>query len=79
MTIFQFDVFDLCFIHFLHCNVPDNKCYKQKWSVLFFTRIKLVAHVLACARVIARIKWKRLFVVTYTKFTSKAFLMIHCT
>ena len=50
----------LSFFHFLHCNVPDNKCYKEKWGVLFFTRIKLVARVLSCARVIARIKWKRL-------------------
>ena len=28
--------------------VPDNKCYKQKWFVLVFTRIKLVALLLAC-------------------------------
>ena len=37
------------FIHFSYCNVPDNKCYKQKSEVLFFTCIKLVAH-----------KWKKL-------------------
>ena len=29
-------------------------------GALFFTRIKLVASVLACARAIARIKWRRL-------------------
>ena len=28
--------------------------------MLFFTRIKLVARVLACVRAIARIKWIRL-------------------
>ena len=38
------------FFHFLYFNVSDNKCYKQKWRVLFFTRIKLVASVLSCAR-----------------------------
>ena len=48
------------FFHFLHSNVPDKKCHKQKWRVLFFTRIKLVASVLVCARAIARIKWIRL-------------------
>ena len=31
----------LSFFHFLHPNVPDNKCHKQKWHVLFFTHIKL--------------------------------------
>ena len=48
------------FFHFLHSNVPDIKCHKQKWRVLFFTRTKPVACVLACARAIARIKRKRL-------------------
>ena len=42
--------------HFLHSNVPGNKCHKKKWCVLFFTHIKLVAWT--CA--IARIKWRRL-------------------
>ena len=37
-------------------------CYKQKYGVLFFTCIKLVAYVLAFACAIARIKWKRLVV-----------------
>ena len=46
--------------HFLHSNVPDNNCHKQKWSILFFARIKLVARVPARAHVIARIKWIRL-------------------
>ena len=46
--------------HFLHSNVPGNKCHKKKWCVLFFTHIKLVASVLAWARAIARIKWRRL-------------------
>ena len=48
------------FFDFLCSNVPDNRCHKQKWRVLFFTRIKLVARMLACARVIARIKWRTL-------------------
>ena len=52
------------FFHFLHSNAPDNKCYKQKRDVLFFTRIKLVARVLAYAHVIARIKWKRLYLMS---------------
>ena len=47
-------------LHFLHSNVPDNEGYKQKWRVLFFIRTKLVARVLACARGVARIKWRRL-------------------
>ena len=34
---------------FLHSNVTDNNCHKQKWHVLFFTRIKLVPRVPACA------------------------------
>ena len=50
----QFDI--LILLYFLHSNVPDNNCHKQKWRVLFFTRIKLVA----CARAIARTKWIRL-------------------
>ena len=45
------------FFCFLHSNIPDNKCYKQKWHVLFFKHIKLLASVLACVRVVARIKW----------------------
>ena len=24
------------FFHFLHSNIPDNKCHKQKWRMLFF-------------------------------------------
>ena len=55
----RFDIF-LSFFHFLHSYVPDNKCHKQKWHVIFFTCIKLVASVLACARAIASIKWIRL-------------------
>ena len=51
----------LSFFHFLHSNVPDNQCRKQKWRVLSFTHIKLVARVLAYARAIARIKWRGLW------------------
>ena len=50
----------LTFFHFLHSNTQDNKYHKQKWRMLFFTRVKLVARVLACVCVIARIKWRRL-------------------
>ena len=38
------------FFHLLRSNVIDNKCHKQKWRVLFFTRIKIVARVSACVR-----------------------------
>ena len=48
------------FFHCFHSNVPENKCHKQKLRVLIFTRIKLVARLLVCARAIARIKWRRL-------------------
>ena len=46
----------LYFLSFSCSNVPHNKCHKQKWPVLFFTLIKLVAHVLACAHVITCMK-----------------------
>ena len=45
------------FFHFLPSIVPDNKC-QQNWRVLIFTRIEVVARVLACARAIACIKWR---------------------
>ena len=48
------------FFHFLRYNVSDNKCHKQKCCVLFFTCIKLVVCVLACAHAIGHIKWRRL-------------------
>ena len=48
------------FFHLLLSNIPDNNCHKQKWRVLFLTRIKLVARVLACAFAISCIKWRRL-------------------
>ena len=35
----------LLFFHFLRSNAPDNKCLKQKWRMLFCTRIKLMALV----------------------------------
>ena len=38
-----------CFFHFLRSNVPENKFHKHKLRVLLFTRIKLVACVLARA------------------------------
>ena len=60
MITIQFDVFDFSFIFFLHYSAPDNKCYKQKWGLLFFTCIKLVVQVLKCACAIALIKQKRL-------------------
>ena len=45
---------------FLHSNVPDNTYHRQKWHVLFFTCIELVARVLARVCAIAQIKWIRL-------------------
>ena len=51
--------------HFFHSNVTDNTCHRQRWCVLFFTRIKIVVRMLACARVIARIKWRRLIHISY--------------
>ena len=53
----QFDVFVLSFSSF---QGPNSKYHKQKWRVLFFTRIRLVSCVLACAHEIARIKSIRL-------------------
>ena len=35
---------------------PHSKCHKKKWSMLFFTCIKLVM----CTRAITCIKWRRL-------------------
>ena len=56
------------FFHFLRSNV---QCHKQKWRVLFFTRIKLVACVLACARAIARIKWRRMHQISKMELFAK--------
>ena len=39
---------------------PDNKCYKQKWGVLFFTCIKLVAGVLVF--VWDHMQWERQYI-----------------
>ena len=64
-------LFFCSFFHFLCSNVPDKKCHKQKRRVLFFTRIKLVAHVLACTRAIARIKWRRLEKVEFFEKTAE--------
>ena len=46
----------LFFLSFFLSNVPDNKCQKHKWHVPFFTRMKLLESVLACARAMTRIK-----------------------
>ena len=46
--------------HFLHYNILDNKCCRQKWGMLFFTQIKLVVCLLASAGAIASIEWRRL-------------------
>ena len=51
------------FFHFLHSNVSDNKCHKQKWCMLFFTCIKLAIHVLVCACAFSDIKWRRLHII----------------
>ena len=46
------------------------------WGMLFFTCIKLVARVLACAHAIAHIKWKRLKLYKYNKIMT--FSMLQC-
>ena len=43
----------LLFSCFFCSDVPYSKCHKQKWWVLFFTRM-------ACAHAITHIKWGRL-------------------
>ena len=43
----------LLFFCFFCSDVPYSKCHKQKWWVLFFTRM-------ACAHAITHIKWRRL-------------------
>ena len=56
-------------------NLPDKKFHNQKWYVLFFTRIKVVAHVLVSTCAIACIKWRRLnniSYLTYLQFTDLA-------
>ena len=67
------------FLSFFHSNVPDNKCHKQKWRVIFSARIKLVARVLACARAIVRIKWRGLTLVfsfvNFAQYSSPNFLV----
>ena len=64
--IITYSIWCFCFFfHFLHSNFPDIKCHRKKWRVLFFTRIKLVARVLACARAIARIKSRGLLSGTF--------------
>ena len=37
-------LFNLMFLFFysFYSNVPDDKCHKQKWCVLFFINIKTV-------------------------------------
>ena len=65
--------------HFFHSNVPDNKCHRQKWHVLFFTCIKLVACVLACACAITHIKWRRLYILSLSEKSSKQFLQTFIT
>ena len=55
--------------------------HKHKWCMLFLTRIKLVACVLACACAVSHIKWKRLhthdfghlYIDTSTHFLSMIF------
>ena len=53
-------LFNLIFLFFL--SFSSFQCHNQKWCMLSFTCIKLVAHVLACAHEIARIKWRRLYI-----------------
>ena len=85
-SIFQFTLFSLNKFFLKHKlsssellkenkNLPDKKFHKQKWYVLFFTRIKVVAHVLVSTCAIACIKWRRLnniSYLTYLQFTDLA-------
>ena len=50
----------LFFLEFFSSTVLDNNCHKEKWCVLFFAHIKLVAYVLVCSHAIVCIKWRRL-------------------
>ena len=74
-SIIQFDAFDLSCI-FFYSNVPDNKCHRQKWCVLFFTCFKLVVRMLACVHAIARIMRRRLLLMPITKKIFKNFIKI---
>ena len=52
-TMITYSIWCFCsFFHFLHSNIPGIKWHQQKWCVLFFTRIRLVVHVLACVHAI---------------------------
>ena len=53
------------FFSFSSLQCPRQQCSKQKWCMLFFTSINLIVCVLACARVIACFKWRRLSVWRY--------------
>ena len=46
------------------------QCHRQKWCI-FFTPIKLVAHVLVSACAIAHIKWRRLGLCIYENTPEK--------
>ena len=52
-----FNLMFLIFLFFFYSNVVPGKLYK--WYVPFFTPIMLAV----CVRAIARIKWRRLYVV----------------
>ena len=53
--------------------MDQAKCFhKQKWYVLFFTCIKLVAHVLVSGQAIACIKWGRLNNISYLSYLQYA-------
>ena len=72
----QFNLMFL-FFHFLHSNVSDNKCHKQKWHMLFFTHIKLVVCVLARVHAITCIKQRRLVMIIVTGgFPKKSFFLL---
>ena len=55
-----FLIYFFFFFYFLHSNVWDNKCHKQKWCMLFCTHIKLVPSMLARTCRVTCIKWRRL-------------------
>ena len=45
-----------------------SQCHKQNWRGLFFTCMKILGRVLACARPIAHIKWRRLVPLQVNQF-----------
>ena len=61
------DIFILSFIFFIPM-YQTKSFHKQKWYVLLFTCIKLVAHVLVSGRAIVCVKWRILNNISYLTY-----------